>query len=144
MGPGHIVKIMKKTMAIPLWFFNVYWLGWFLLSASAVVWNLKNTLWFLVIAFIAVETLGILFTVDDSGTLTDTTAKYIPEDFTFVSMGLMLWRLAQWLPASRTWIVWALGAWLLQHFIVHYQYKNVPGGWDAPRKIRRWVQASVR
>jgi len=133
-----------KKIEIPLWVFNIYWLGWFVISAVAVAFNVKHLLWPLVIAFIAIETLGIVFTVKDAGTLTDTTAKYIPEDFTFILMGLMLWRLSQWLSGS-SWIVWALGAWLLQHFIVHYQNnRNVVKGWNAPHKLKMWLDDSVR
>jgi hypothetical protein len=91
---------LMKRIEIPLWAFNIYWLGWFLISAVAVAFNLKHLLWPLVIAFIAVETLGIVFTVKDAGTLTDTTAKYVPEDFAFILVGLMLWRLSQWLDDS--------------------------------------------
>jgi len=130
-------------MLIPLWAFNVYWLAWFLLSAVAITWDSKYMLLPLLIMFIAAETFGILLTVKDSGTLTETTAKYVPEDFTFIFMGLTLWRLTQWLSGS-VWIVWALGAWLLQHFIVHYQHRNVSDGWDAPRKLKKWVQESTQ
>ena len=98
-------------------------------------------LWPLVFAFIGAETLGILFTVKDAGTLTDTTAKYVPEDFTFIFLGLMLCWLSQWL-TGWIWIVWVLGAWLLQHFIVHYLQIDKTG-WEAPRKIRKWYRASV-
>ena len=85
------------TNVIPLWFFKVYWLCWFLLSLAAVVLDSGYLVVPLVIAFITVETLGILFTVKNEGTLTDTTAKYVPEDLTFIFMGAMFWRLSQWL-----------------------------------------------
>ena len=132
------------TNVIPLWFFKVYWLCWFLLSLAAVVLDSGYLVVPLVIAFLAVETLGILFTVKNEGTLTDTTAKYVPEDLTFIFMGAMFWRLSQWAPDWKwfghqdwTWVVWVLAAWLLQHFIVHYQQK-VKTGWDLPRKVRLW------
>jgi len=60
------------TNVIPLWFFKVYWLCWFLLSLAAVVLDSGYLVVPLVIAFITVETLGILFTVKNEGTLTDT------------------------------------------------------------------------
>jgi hypothetical protein len=57
-------------------------------------------------------------------------------------MGLMLWRLSQWLSGSL-WVVWALAAWLVQHFIVHYQKMDVAPGWNAPRKIERWYKSAL-
>jgi hypothetical protein len=135
-------KYAMKRIEIPLWIFNLYWLGWFAISAVAVYLGSEYLLWPLVIAFLAAETLGIRCTVKDAGTLTDVTAKYVPEDLTFIFMGLMLWRLSQWLSGSL-WVVWALAAWLVQHFIVHYQKIDVAPGWNAPRKIERWYKFSV-
>jgi len=131
---------MKKP-TIPLWFFNLFWLMWFLGSLLAVVFNWSSLLLPLAFLFAAVETLGICFTVADAGTLTDTTAKYVPEDLTFIFMGLIFWRLTQWL--SQIWIVWVLASWLLQHFIVHYQRSAAPNGWEAPKKLRRWANATL-
>lgn len=134
-------------MCIPLWAFTAYWIAWFTVSAYCIYDDLGAMMWPLIIAFIAVETLGILFTVKDAGTLTDTTGKYVPEDFTFILIALMLWRLSQWM-APHVWVVWGLGGWLAQHFIVHYQQfheedgERPRGGWRAPHKLRKWIKGS--
>ena len=106
-------------MRIPIKAFNAYWLLWFAISAIAIAANVELLLFPLVAAFLIVEVIGIEFTPRDAGTLTDTTGRYVPEDVTFIVMGLFFWRLTYWLDGFL-WVLWALGAWLLQHFIRHY------------------------
>src|SRR5262249_13623434 len=121
-------------------------------SVGAVICGWETFFPFLVFAFLLAETAGILFTVKDAGTLTDTTAKYVPEDLTFIIMGGIFWRVTKWgrdwrgLGSGWAFVVWILVAWLVQHFIVHYARASQerPTGWLAPRKVQRWWRVSVR
>src|SRR5437867_4438216 len=140
--PAQKLNAQRGRFTIPLWLFNLYWLTWFLVSAFAVAFDWDWAVMGLVIAFILAETAGILFTVENEGTLTDTTGKYVPEDLTFIFMGFLFWRLSGWL-SNWIWIVWALAAWLLQHFIVHYSRSESLGGWNAPRKLKSWMRATL-
>src|ERR1051326_140687 len=87
--------------------------------------NWRPLLWPLVVAFMVVEAAGIVFTEEMAGTLTDTSADYLPEDIVFLLMGAMFWRLTQWSAGHPLMQLaeFVLAFWLLQHFIRHFTAK---------------------
>ena len=97
---------------------RVYWLAWSITSAAAIGLDVKPLLVPLVLAFIAAEAPGLRSRLDRWPTLTEMVGHYLPGWFSFPILGMMVWRLWEWIPGP--WVV-ALASWLIWHFDKMYQ-----------------------
>jgi len=104
-----------NTWRLPV---KVYWIAWMVTAMAAVGLDVKPMLLPLVLAFFAAELPAIKNRFDRWPALTEMIGHYLPGWASFPMLGLLCWRLWEWIPEA--WVV-VLASWLMWHFNKTYE-----------------------